>query len=35
MLTDQPIARVDHQHRFAISLQPHQGMSLLAVSGTG
>jgi len=33
MFTDQPITRVDHQHGFAVSLQPHQGMSLLAVPG--
>jgi trehalose synthase len=32
MSTDQVIAEVDHQHTFAVSLQPHQGMSLLTVS---
>jgi hypothetical protein len=32
MSTDQVIAEVDHQHTFTVSLQPHQGMSLLTVS---
>ena len=30
MVTDQVIAEVDHDHAFAVSLEPHQGMSLLA-----
>ena len=29
MFTDQLIAEVDPQHTFAVSLEPHQGMSLL------
>jgi hypothetical protein len=29
MLTDQVIAEVDHEHTFAVSLEPHQGRSLL------
>jgi trehalose synthase len=29
MFTDQVIAEVDHGHTFAVSLEPHQGMSLL------
>jgi trehalose synthase len=29
MLTDQVIAEVDHERGFAVSLEPHQGMSLL------
>jgi trehalose synthase len=31
MVTDQVIAEVDHEHTFAVSLQPHQGLSLLTV----
>jgi trehalose synthase len=31
MLTDQAIAEVDHDHTFAVSLDPHQGMSLLVI----
>jgi hypothetical protein len=31
MLTDQVIAEVDHEHTFAVSLEPHQGLSLLTV----
>jgi trehalose synthase len=31
MSTDQVIAEVDHEHTFAVSLEPHQGMSLLTV----
>jgi len=31
MFTEQVIAAVDHQRGFAVSLGPHQGMSLLAV----
>jgi trehalose synthase len=31
MCTDQVIAEVDQEQTFAVSLQPHQGMSLLAV----
>jgi hypothetical protein len=31
MFTDQVIAEVDHDHSFAVSLKPHQGMSLLTV----
>jgi trehalose synthase len=31
MFTDQVIAEVDHEHGFAVSLEPHQGMSLLIV----
>ena len=33
MFTDQPTTTVDLRHGFAVSLQPHQGMSLLAVPG--
>jgi hypothetical protein len=29
MVSDQVIAEVDHEHSFAVSLEPHQGMSLL------
>jgi hypothetical protein len=29
MVSDQVIAEVDHAHAFAVSLEPHQGMSLL------
>jgi trehalose synthase len=31
MCTDQVIAEVDHDRTFAVSLQPHQGMSLLTI----
>jgi trehalose synthase len=31
MFTDQVIAEVDHEHGFTVSLEPHQGMSLLIV----
>ena len=31
MLTDQVVAEVDHDHTFAIPLEPHQGRSLLAI----
>jgi trehalose synthase len=31
MVSDQVIAEVDHEHTFAVSLEPHQGMSLQAV----
>ncbi|HKQ01983.1 MAG TPA: maltose alpha-D-glucosyltransferase [Actinomycetes bacterium] len=31
MSTDRQIARVDHDHTFAVSLEPHQGMSLLTI----
>jgi trehalose synthase len=31
MFTDQVIAEVDHEHTFAVSLEPHQGLSLLTV----
>jgi trehalose synthase len=31
MFTGQAIAEVDHEHTFAVSLAPHQGMSLLIV----
>jgi trehalose synthase len=31
MCTDQAIAEVDHDHAFAVSLEPHQGMSLLTI----
>jgi trehalose synthase len=31
MPTDQVIAEVDPEHGFAVSLEPHQGMSLLAI----
>ena len=31
MFTDQVIAEVDPEHTFAVSLEPHQGMSLLTV----
>jgi trehalose synthase len=31
MSTDQLIAKVDHDHTFAVSLEPHQGMSLLTI----
>jgi trehalose synthase len=33
MFTDQVIAEIDHERGFAVSLQPHQGMSLLTVPG--
>ena len=29
MFTDQVIAEVDHEHTFAVSLEPHQGLSLV------
>jgi trehalose synthase len=29
MVTDQVIAEVDHEHTFPVSLQPHQGLSLV------
>jgi trehalose synthase len=31
MVSDQVIAEVDHDHTFAVSLEPHQGMSLLTI----
>ena len=31
MFTNQAIAEVDHEHSFAVWLEPHQGMSLLTV----
>jgi trehalose synthase len=31
MSTDQVIDEVDHEHTFAVSLEPHQGLSLLTV----
>jgi trehalose synthase len=31
MFSNQVIAEIDHEHSFAISLEPHQGMSLLTV----
>jgi trehalose synthase len=31
MCTDHVIAAVDHDHAFAVSLEPHQGMSLLTI----
>jgi trehalose synthase len=31
MFTDQVIAEVDHDHTFAVSLEPHQGTSLLTI----
>jgi hypothetical protein len=31
MSTNQVIAEIDHEHTFAVSLGPHQGMSLLTV----
>jgi hypothetical protein len=31
MSTNHVIAGVDHEHTFAVSLEPHQGMSLLTV----
>jgi trehalose synthase len=31
MVTDQVIAEIDHEHSFAVSLEPHQGLSLLTV----
>jgi len=31
MFADQVIAEVDHEHTFAVSLEPHQGMSLLTI----
>ena len=31
MFTDQVIAEIDYEQSFAVSLEPHQGMSLLAV----
>jgi trehalose synthase len=31
MFTGQVIAEVDHEHTFAVSLEPHQGLSLLTV----
>jgi trehalose synthase len=31
MVTDQAIAEVDHDHSFAVSLEPHQGLSLLTI----
>jgi hypothetical protein len=33
MRTGQVIAEVDHGHTFAVSLEPHQGMSLLTHPG--
>jgi trehalose synthase len=30
MFTDSVVAEIDHEHSFVVSLQPHQGMSLLA-----
>ena len=35
MFTDQVIAEVDHEHTLAVSLEPHQGKSLLIVPATG
>jgi len=29
MFTEQVVAEVDHDHTFAVSLEPHQGVSLL------
>jgi trehalose synthase len=34
MSTDQVIAEVGHDHTFAVSLEPHQGMSLLTAPAT-
>jgi hypothetical protein len=34
MVSDQVIAEVDHDQTFAVSLGPHQGMSLLTVPAT-
>lgn len=34
MCTDQVIAEVDLDHTFAVSLEPHQGMSLLTIPAT-
>jgi trehalose synthase len=34
MFTDQVIAEVDSEHTFAVSLEPHQGMSLLTIPAT-
>ena len=34
MFTDQVIAEVDPHHTFAVSLEPHQGMSLLTLPAT-
>jgi hypothetical protein len=31
MFADQVIAEVDHEHTVAVSLEPHQGMSLLTI----
>jgi trehalose synthase len=31
MFTNQVVAEIDHEHSFAVSLEPHQGMSLLSV----
>ena len=31
MFTNQAIAEIDHEHSFAVWLEPHQGMSLLTV----
>ena len=31
MVTDQVIAEVDHEHSFAVWLEPHQGLSLLTI----
>jgi hypothetical protein len=31
MFTNQMIDEIDHEHSFAVSLQPHQGKSLLTV----
>ena len=31
MFSNQVIAEIDHEHSFAVSLEPHQGMSLLTV----
>jgi hypothetical protein len=31
MFTNNVVTEVDHEHSFAVSLEPHQGMSLLTV----
>jgi hypothetical protein len=31
MVTDQVIAEIDHEHSFAVWLEPHQGLSLRTV----
>jgi hypothetical protein len=33
MFTDQVVAEIDYEEGFAVSLEPHQGMSLLTVPG--